>query len=342
MNEKDLFAGAEPIPAAHVTYALFDDRTVVLLEPGDRPDGTGVWAADRVDLHRPFPEAVADRLDGPAPIQGFVRLGAECVPLGQLRMSQSRYETVPGGGYYQLARGPLTWALLRPDEPIPAALLDRVRPVAPVVLPDPSGWLATMSGDPLGALAEFVNGWYPIPERPAEPVRPWRELPAPLHALYRLAVGREQVLGVHNRIGRSSELEADEETGRLIIGWENQGVFQWTIDPGLDDPPVWCDDEPEGEPLSRFLLRFVVAEAAMAGPFHGAATLAPAAFAGLERGLTPVPLASADGARLYVAPGVSVLVTPGDDDEVEVWAGACHRSALRPLRAAAEWESLDD
>jgi hypothetical protein len=105
---------------------------------------------------------------------------------------------------------------------------------------------------------------------------------------------------------------------------------------------VWCDDEPEGEPLSRFLLRFVLAEAANNALFHASATMSPATFARLESLLTPVPLASADGSRLYAGAGLSVLVTAAEDDEFEVWAGACHRSALRPLRGAADWEDLED
>ncbi|WP_250029566.1 hypothetical protein [Paractinoplanes maris] len=335
-------AGADAIvvrtPA--VTYAVGSTDLVLVIEPGDRPDDTGVSDFETVALHAPFPEVVENWFDaGPAQgfvVWGFARLAHGCVALGPLhvgmRGSTRTHATAP-------AR--LTRARLSLRERMPFPLLDQVRPTAGSPAPSLT-WLDLVPADPAGALRAFVDTWFAdVPQITtgveAAPVA----VPAALRELYRAAAGRPEVLGRQNHIHLPGALRPDPETGLVEFGTEGQGGFSLLMDSVGDDPRVWysgrADDLiPERERLSAFLLQVVLTEQAYAAPYGGFAHLDRAGARKFVGRLRRVSLRPArwptDQTFHYVGADGFLAVVAVDGDEVEVHVGARHRSALRGLR----------
>lgn len=138
-------------PAGDV--ALGASALVVVLDAGDRPQGSAVYAADEVRLRPPLPEEVVAVLTagpGRLPIRGYARLPQGCLPLGELRVSMH--------GLSICADAATTFEQCRLTicEPLPFGLLDRVRPVS-AMAPADLGWLELLPDDPIGAARGFVT-----------------------------------------------------------------------------------------------------------------------------------------------------------------------------------------
>jgi hypothetical protein len=325
------------LPADGVTYVVGPSATLIIVEAGDRPDGNAVMSADTLVLHAPFPEEAAARLEKwNLPKLGFVRVPQGCVPLGELGSWQSSSRQVERGGPWRLMD-----IELRSRHRLDFDVLDRVRSTFEQPLPD-IDWLRLLHLDPIEAMDRYVAGWYAdIPPAQHWSGYPGRDLPEPLVAFYRAAAGRPDVYGVQNRIFPADEL-VDEDDGLLTFGAENQGVFEMMMDPTERDPRVLCagwSEEYEREPLSSFLLQFLLIEAAGASPFGGSAKVTAEQAARLVEDLSQVPL---QPLRWPIAPGLVVMTSEYPDGSVEVYAGSRHRGALRPLREPGfAWQHFD-
>lgn len=143
------------------TYVLGTDVLVIVFEPGDRPDGTGVRDNWHVAIAPPFPDEIhtllyedslfhARRPGGRAALrfEGYARLSGG-VPLGPLRSSAGAYD------HCSKRLLSLTFEL---DAALPFGLLERIRSAA-VARPAqdvPSvDWLHLLPHDPVGALSEL-------------------------------------------------------------------------------------------------------------------------------------------------------------------------------------------
>ncbi|UGQ11060.1 hypothetical protein LO772_30335 [Yinghuangia sp. ASG 101] len=159
---------------------------------------------------------------------------------------------------------------------------------------------------------------------------------------------------MHNSV-TSWETSARHSGGLLPIAVENQGGWDWLVDPNRPDPAVWIrhDDvsplEREREPLSGWLLQFVLAEAAVGGPYRAVVTRPPVPLVDdLTRALRRVPLRSywwtGSPTSFYVALGLVLKVggETGGDAYDSVVAAATHRTLLKPLaQAGIEWLHFD-
>ncbi len=348
------YAGAQAhvLPAGDVSYVVGPSATLVVVRAGDRPDGSAVRNFDDLTLHEPFPEGVEARLvDSEPPKLGFVRLPEGFMPLGRLRQAVSRH--APGALAedspfpYRLP-GRLTLCRLHLADRLPFHVLDRVRPTPQYPLAG-LDWLRTLPHDRVAAMREFVAGWYAdLPRGDDAPADVDRPLPGPLLAFYRAAAGRAEVYGLHNQLYTADELE-DKDDGLVEFGAENQGVFGMLLDPTEADPTVryrGLHADHEREPLSAFLLQFLLGEASYSSPFGGFATVAGEQARRLVEPLHQVPLRPlrwpGDPTRHYVAPGLVVTTAASPDGSLEVYAGSRHRVALRPLRDPDfTWERFD-
>jgi hypothetical protein len=321
---------------------LGPSATLVIVQAGDRPDGNEVQSFDDLTLHEPFPEAAEARLaSSELPLLGFVRVAEGYVLLGELRHMVSHHrplDVAEGSTFPYRLPGGLTFCKLRIADRLPFDVLDLVRPTPQQPLPS-LDWLRFLPHDPIAALRDFVAGWYAdIPPGDDAPGDPDRPLPEPLLAFYRAAAGRGEVFGLHNQIYTANELE-DEDDGLVEFGAENQGVFGMLLDPTEADPTVQYSGlhaEQEREPLSAFLLQFLLCEASCSSPFTGFATVTAEQARRLVEPLHQVPLQPlrwpGDPTRHYVAAGLVVATAASPDGSVEVYAGSRHRSAFRPLR----------
>lgn len=85
-------AQAQALPAGDVTYVAGPSATVVIVQAGDRPDGSAVQNLEELTLHEPFPEGIEARLaSSELPLLGFVRLPQGYMPLGELRLAVSHH-----------------------------------------------------------------------------------------------------------------------------------------------------------------------------------------------------------------------------------------------------------
>nr|WP_062336559.1 hypothetical protein [Herbidospora sakaeratensis] len=323
-------AGAEVFNAGGAELAVGPGGAVIIAEAVDDLAASGVWSSETFRLLG-LPGAIAERWLGPEAqlIHLFVRVEQGVLYLGEGHHAVSNWTDDVLKDYE-----------LRIDHPLSVEVLDRVRPPStPSALPGLK-WLEHVNGDRATALRLFVEGWHPAPAPSAEPVAPSGPVPAALTEFYRLAEGRPQVLGVQNFICSAAELRTDGE-GLLLFGHENQGGFEWFLDPSEDDPIVWTAEDPserhaERERLSGFLIQFSLFEAVMSAPYKAWSRRVPEPIADeLTRGLRRVPLKTwmwpLWQTSFYVAPGLVVAEDRNEDEECYVWVGAVHRSLLRPL-----------
>jgi hypothetical protein len=342
---------------------------VIIIEAGDRPDGSGVHSFDRVMLRGPFPHAVAEALD-PRPddkrvILGFVRLPEGCLALGRLHIGSAAFSVLDDAGRSRR----MEECGLGIAERLPFDVLDLVRPPSfPPSLPDVE-WIKLLPRDPVRALRGFMAGWFAdVPPLRDDSGAATLPLPAPLLEFYRTVAGRRELLGGFNRIYTPDEVlpyeSGEVEDGFVAFGTECQGGWDLVIDPAIDDPPVvyvGLADYPvvERERLSAFLLQFALADAAIASPFGGFARVSGDQMRQLVTPLRQVPLYPmrwpTDPTYLYVGPGLVVSacldVLPvmrswsmggrldTDRDVYEVHVGSRHRAALRCVREPGfRWE----
>ncbi|MFJ5779112.1 hypothetical protein [Streptomyces sp. NPDC093094] len=335
---------------------LGDSAVVIIADPQDGPDVSGVWNSRRFHLHGPLADDVGVRLfghppDSPEwswnqrpdtrPVHLLTRLPEGCVYLGIGKPGQAGYTD-----------GCLDHAALTIEPELTPELLNRVRPPAePETLPN-LDWLTHMTTRPLEALTQFVEGW--IPETHQDlgtfAAAPW-EVPRPLAVFHRLARHRPSLTGVQNRL-RPPHAWREKHDGLIAFGDENQGGFTWLFDPSRPDPDVWIDQDGyelrrEHQPLSGFLLQFALYETMMNAPYNALrADLAAEHVATLTAALTPVPWEPwrwpNDSTRFYVAPGVIAETTDQWHGNTTAWVGAVHRSALRPLgQLGIPWTDFD-
>ncbi|MWA02981.1 hypothetical protein F8568_021900 [Actinomadura sp. LD22] len=349
----DNVIGRETVGAS---VMLGDAATVIIADPLDGLDVSGVWNGSRFHLHGPLVGDVGVRLfghppDSPKwswtrssdgrPVHLLTRLPEGCVYLGVGRPVQ--------GGY---ADGCLTFAALTIEPELTLELLDRVRPPSELGTLPNLDWLARMTASPLEALAQFVEGWIPEIDQDLGDfvAAPW-DVPEPLAVFYRLARRRPALLGVQNRL-RSPRTWEERRDGLIAFGDENQGGFIWLFDPSQPDPEVWIDEDGDGvrrehQPMSGFLLQFALFEAMMNAPYKALHTaLAVEHVDKLAAALTPVPWEPwrwpNDSTRFYVAPGVIATTMDQWHGNTSAWVGAVHRSVLRPLRQLGiPWEHFD-
>ncbi|WP_144022431.1 hypothetical protein [Asanoa hainanensis] len=232
-----------------MTYAVGPTATVVAVDAGDRPGGSGLSTRDRLSLRSPFPRAAAERLGGSRqdrPIHGFVRTPSGWVPLGLLRVTMT--------GSRPTGSVPFTWngadvpwepewlveCALTLDDPLPFDVLDVVRPTPPAP-PSDLSWLSHLPDSPISAMHGFVASWYADLPPTSDGIVD-APLPRPLLELYRAARGRHEVLCWNNRIFPPEEIYPSDDGPGIVIGSENQGVFRLRIDPAEADPQVWYLD----------------------------------------------------------------------------------------------------
>ena len=346
---------ARVFPTDLATYVVGSAALVILLEPGDRPGGTGVNDFARVTLHPPIPPAAsaylaADRRTVPF-VLGFVRLPQGYLALGPMHVGMRRFDHLPED-WDPFDRGPVPGAVIEAGlslaERLPFDLLDQVRPTHGG--PTPSlDWLALLPADPIRALAAFVDGWFADLSPAVEPAGPpVVAVPEVLAAFYRAVAGRCEILGYHNRIHHPVALRRDAQTGLVEFGVECQGGFWLLMDPTDPDPPVVYGGLADGlvterEPLSGYLLQFLLLEQAHAAPFRAEAELDQAQVQRLVAPLHPVPLRPmrwpCDPTHLYAGPGVVAMVAVNTDDSPWAAAGTAwvsigsrSRGALAPFR----------
>ncbi|GAB1820054.1 hypothetical protein [Herbidospora sp. RD11066] len=334
--------GAEVFNAGGAKFAVGPSGAVIIAEVVDDLAASGVWSSETFRLLGPAPEAIANRWLGPEAqlIHLFVRVERGVLYLGEGHHARSSW-TDDGLKDCDL------WI----DQPLSVEMLDRVRPPStPTALPGLE-WLEHVNGDRATALRLFVEGWHPAPAPSAKPVASAGNVPAALAEFYRLAEDRPQVLGVQNFICSAAELRTDGE-GLLLFGHENQGGFEWSLDPSEDDPIVWTVEDPserhaERERLSGFLIQFSLFEAVMSAPYKAWSRRVPEPIADeLTRGLRRVPLKTwmwpLWQTSFYVAPGLVVAEDRNEDEECYVWVGAVHRSLLRPLTdLGIQWQYFE-
>jgi len=339
-----------------VSVVLGNEAMVILAEPRDGLDVSGVWSSRRFHLNGPFVDDVGVRLFGHPPtspqwswaerrdvrpIHLLTRLPSGCLYLGIGK---------PGQGDYR--DGVLFSAKLTIDPELTNDLLDRVRPsTEPNALPDLM-WLASVKSSPTTALKQFVEGW--IPETAEDlgdlATNTW-DLPAPLAEFYRLARRRPTLLGRQNFIRRPEEWEAADD-GLVLFGDENQGCFAWLFSPSQADPEVWIDRDGKGlrrehEPMSGFLLQFALYETMMNAHYTALCSeLSAEHVTDVTAALTPLPWEPwrwpNDSTRFFVAPGIVATVTQRRNGNFSVWAGAVHRAVLRPFGALGiPWTRFD-
>ncbi|MYW00929.1 hypothetical protein [Streptomyces sp. SID3343] len=321
--------------------------TVVIADSHDDPHESGVRDSRTFELIDVAPVRFVDRLyQLREPMLLFVR-----VPDGVLYLGQGDLRSWGAGP----ERGFEAALSIRP--PLSESVLDRVRPPRPVAPPPGVDWLDAVPVDPTAALADFVTGWYPKTSGvPASHASTATELPVPppLAHFHRLAAERPQILGVQNFVEPWEEL-ARHAGGPLRIAVENQGGYDWRVDPSEPDPAVWLHHdrftppEREREPLSGWLLQFSLAEAAIGGPYRAIVGEPPAPLVDdLTRTLRRVPLRSYwwsfSPTSFHVAPGLVVEVggETGGDTYDSVVVAATHRALLKPLAdLGIEWLGFD-
>jgi hypothetical protein len=320
--------------------------------------------AFRSEAGAPVPPAASvyladERRTGPF-VLGFVRLPQGCLALGPMHVGMVRFDHLPDG-WDPFDRGPVPGAVVEAGlsltERLPFDLLDQVRPTP--VVPTPSlDWLPLLPADPVRALAAFVAGWFADlppatdPTDPAEPTDPAAvAVPEALAGFYRAVAGRCEILGYHNRIHHAGALRHDEQTGLVEFGVECQGGFWLLMDPTDPDPPVAYGGMAEElvterEPLSGYLLQFLLSQQAHAAPFRAEARLEQAQAQRLVAPLHPVPLQPmrwpCDRTYLYAGPGVVAMVAIDADDTAWVSVGSRSCSALAPFREPGfTWSSFN-
>jgi hypothetical protein len=334
---------AQTYPADNVTYVVGPLATLIILEPGDRPGGNGVQTRDGLTLHEPFPSAVEALLVKRNPVKwGFVRVPEKgYIPLGTV------YYT-GGEEMYRGGSSALISCELKFQDRLDLDVLQQIRQTAQDPLPD-IDWLRSLERDPLAAMTGFIARWYAdLPPSRDKVRRPPFALPKPLLAFYQAAAGRREIYGVQNELFEAGRLEREAD-GRVMVGTENQGVFDMYLNPAEADPRVQYDglDVAESrEPLSRFLLQFLLFEAASASPFGAFATVTAEQARRLVEPLHEVPLEPlewpVDPTRFSVAPGLVVAAGADPDGAVEVWAGSRQRWGLRSLRDPGfSWHRFD-
>jgi hypothetical protein len=339
-------AGAEVFTAGGADVAAGLGGTVIITDAGDDLAASGVRNSRTFMLIGPVPGAIAARfLDQDPesqPIHLFVRLQEGALYLGTGRHARSGWTHDP----YVLED-----CVLRIDPPLSFDVLDRVRPPStPTALPGLE-WLEHVNGDRAAALRLFVEGWHPVSDPDPGPAAPSVHVPAALAEFYRLAQGRPHVLGVQNFIRPAAQLRTDAH-GLLAFGYENQGGFEWSLDPSEDDPTVWTIEDPserhaERERLSGFLIQFSLSEAVISAPYNAWSHRVPTPIAHeLTSTLRRVPLKTwmwpLYQTSFYVAPGLVASMSEDEDEECHIWVGATHRSILRPLAdLGIEWRGFD-
>ncbi|GLY02056.1 MULTISPECIES: hypothetical protein [Actinoplanes] len=352
----DILAATGPDPerfsAENAQYLVGPDAGVVVIAPGDRPQGSGVRTADRIVL-RDLPAPVATLLDR-GPLLGFVRVFDGYLSLGRLHLADGTFDK----------SGQLATAGLRVEERLSYEVLDRARPLAEVDLPGVA-WLDRLPADPVAALRAFVTGWYGTPRLAGAATE---GLPPALAAFHEIAADRPEMLGRLQTL-----IEAHRYRtwigGLTVIGRENQGAWTILTDLAQPDPPVWYDGlaslrraraqaagrpEPEPreedplrerEPLSGFLLQFVLSTAALESPFGAWADVDVEQAERFHATLQPVPLEPAripaDDTVHHAAPGL-IVATGGEGDRRRIHVGASRRWALRDLRDPGfRWSRFD-
>ncbi|MFF0390763.1 hypothetical protein ACFYS8_19045 [Kitasatospora sp. NPDC004615] len=353
-------AGAEPqvFAVGGATVALGTAATVVIAGAVDDPAAGGVWNDQELRLQGPAPVLAAARLTGVVPcgsaeldtdlpVHLFARVDGLCCYLGLVRPSGSAWTD-----------GELNSCELAIDPPLSREILDIVRPtVAPPGLPG-LGWLDHVDSEPGWALELFVTGWHPEAVEPQAVGEIPRSIPPALADFYRLAARYPGILGGQNRIRSVGAVRPDSSAGFLVFADENQGGWDWSIPWEVDatnsDPAVWVGELGgaavlEQEPLSRYLLQFSLYEAASTAPFtaalrnfpkHLLPVLGPC-LQGVPLRTFMAPVAPTD---FLVGPGIVAGVSPSyfNEDEVDVWIGARHRSALHPLlELGLQWQRFD-
>lgn len=338
-------AGAIGCESDKVVVFLGKAAVVIVADPVDAPDVSGVRSRETFHLHGPFAADLGTRFFGhpptsphwswtqredPRPIYLLIRLPEGCLYLGVCR---------PKGGKFD--DGLLYEADLTIEPVLSAETLNRVRPASePGVLPGLE-WLPDVTDNPRAALDRFVHDWIPETSRDLGELDAGRwSVPAPLADYYRLARRRPALLGVQNYIDPPKRWT--ERRGNLVaFAHENQGGFTWLVDPCLEDPEVWIDglgDAPvrEHAPLSGFLLQFALYETMMNMPYGNYFRKAdPDTIEHLTGSWSPLPWAPwrwpNDSTRFFVAPGLIATVSQDSYAGPAVMVRAVHRSLVEDL-----------
>lgn len=170
VSERDALALAGPdswvLPIRDLAYAQGTEGCVIVADPVDDPGRSGVWNAHTFRVLGPVPNTVRTvwvrRSDMRPPVHVFVRLDAGCLYLGTASPCAYSHSPYAPAGDFELAE-----CLLRLHRPVPAEVLDRVRP--PAVPADVPGvaWVERIAEDRVAALRAFLTGWYPdlVPEQ---------------------------------------------------------------------------------------------------------------------------------------------------------------------------------
>ncbi|WP_327236168.1 hypothetical protein OG349_21645 [Streptomyces sp. NBC_01317] len=324
---------------------------LIIADAGDDLASSGVWNESLFRLAGEVPEAAAQALSGftdfwsfeepqQRPIHVAVRVGTACLLLGGVRFGCG------GPDHYEF----------KFFEPLDREVLDAVRPPGPDPLLPAPVWVGLVTDRPQQALTLFVESWFP--ESPPRNAAPSAEaVPTALAAFYRLAEGRPKMLGTQNYMHRPQENGHDRDGEYIAFASENQGCWSWSCprlpDTGDSDHSVLLTRNglalPEQEPLSKFLLQFLLHEATFEGPYLAHAS-APAdeLLPKLRSVLRDVPLrpfmTPVHPMSFLAGPGLVAVIAaaPWNEGSATVGIGAVHRSALRPLgQLGIRWSRFD-
>ncbi|WP_326682825.1 hypothetical protein [Streptomyces sp. NBC_01237] len=312
----------------------------IIADANADPASSGVRSRDQFRLVGEVPADIDEALTGYRDIWSFgelrqrpvsiaIRVGIGCLLLGRAEFRHWR----PGRYEFEFV------------EPLTSSMLEMVRPSVPdPVLPTPT-WVDLVAARPQEALTLFVESWFARSRQPSINTSA-EAVPAALAAFYRLAEERPGILGSHNYVHEPEPDRCGRGEEHLSFACEVQGCWSWCCprrpdtENGEHTVLLVRDDEalPEQEPLSRFLLQFVLHEATFSAPYLAQAVASADDIVPLLRSvLREVPLrpfmAPLDPTTFLAGPGIVVALSdgPGENGEVAVSIGALHRSALRPL-----------
>jgi hypothetical protein len=211
------------------------------------------------------------------------------------------------------------------------------------VPPDPA-WLDLLPGDPLGAMERFAAGWFPD-AGPSQEI----SIVSPVLGRFHRTPGHCGSVFLYP----ASRTDRDRADGLVVFGQEGDGVFRLLFEEADANPPVYYEGlreemVAEREPLHGFLLLFVLARAALDGPFGGMAFADARQFRKVVEPLRRVPLRPlrwpSPRTDTYVGPGLVVQAGPSDNGPgvFEIYVGARHPAHLSPLRELnLDWEFLN-
>ncbi|MGI5478751.1 hypothetical protein [Streptomyces lavendofoliae] len=220
-------------------------------------------------------------------------------------------------------------------------------------------WAAHIKTDPVEALEMFVRAWHParqseLTAAPEAGAAKGMKLPMALVALCALAHRYPALHDLPHHLLVPPTVSGPL-SDRLVFASENQGCRHWSVAwplTGEPDPPVRRIDNPhdphgtetevEGEPLSRFILQYLLCLTELSAACQAwshivpVESLTPLLNQFHRIPLKPFSMTYTDGETHYVGPGLLAAVLV-DQAEAVLSLHARQPVALEPFRDALAW-----